>query len=66
MSDKTKEDRLRRQAMKLGYAIRKSRSHNLHADDFGEYMLIDASGNFVVLGSRFNATLDDIESFLKV
>jgi hypothetical protein len=35
-----------------------------HSDNFGEYMLIDAARNLIVLGQRFDATLDDIEAFL--
>jgi len=32
-------------------------------NNLGEFMLIEASRNFVVLGERFNATPEDIETF---
>jgi hypothetical protein len=33
------------------------------SDDFGGYMLLEANRNLVVLGERYDATLDDIEAF---
>ena len=64
-NEKTHEARIRRLARHHGYVVRKSRGRNRvpHANDFGDYMLIEASRNVVVLGERFNATLDDIEAF---
>jgi hypothetical protein len=35
-----------------------------HSNNLGEYMLLDAARNLIVLGQRFDATLDDIEAFL--
>lgn len=62
MSRTIDESALRRLARKHGYAIRKSRARESH-DQQGEFMLIDAERNCVVLGSRFDATLSDIRAF---
>jgi hypothetical protein len=34
-------------------------------DNHGEYMLIDANTNFVVLGERFDTSLNEIETYLE-
>jgi hypothetical protein len=36
----------------------------VHANDLGEYMLVDADRNFVVLGERYNASLQQIAEYL--
>ena len=58
------ENRVRKLAKREGYALHKSRSQ-CSADNLGDFMLVDASRNFVVLGSRFDASLEDIEEYLK-
>lgn len=58
-----KESNVRARAARLGYALRKSRAR-ISSDNRGEYMLIDAERNFVVLGERFNATLEDVQTYL--
>ena len=63
LAQKTQENRLRRAAARAGYRMTKSR-RALSLDNFGDYMLFDASKNFVVFGSRFDADLADIEGFL--
>ena len=63
LAQKTRENRLRRAAARAGYRVTKSR-RALSGDNVGDYMLLDASRNFVVFGSRFDANLADIESFL--
>ena len=55
--------RLRRKAQRLGYSIRKSRSR-LSLDNQGEFMVIDFN-NHLVLGDRFDASLDDVDGFLR-
>jgi hypothetical protein len=57
---------VRRKALRRGFVIRKSRQrkHVPNIDNFGDYMLIEANRNLVALGSSFDATLEDIESFL--
>ena len=65
-SGKNRENGIRRLARRYGYAVRKSRGRKYvpHADNFGEFMLVEANRNLVVLGERFDASLDDIEFFL--
>jgi hypothetical protein len=36
----------------------------LSLDNHGGYMLVNASRNAVVIGSRLNADLDEVEAFL--
>jgi hypothetical protein len=54
-------------AKRYGYAVRKSRQrkHVPNMDNFGDYMLVDERSNFVVFGSRFDATLEEIDDFLR-
>lgn len=61
----TAEARIRRMARRQGYALRKSRSRSIHADDLGDYVLIDVAGNYCVLGGKFDATLEHVEEFLR-
>lgn len=60
------EGRIRSLARRRGYSVSKSREckHLPHSNNYGEYMLTD-DRNIVVLGDRFDATLEDIEGFLK-
>jgi len=63
LAQKTRENRLRRAAARDGYRMTKSR-RRLSLDNFGDYMLFDASSNFVAFGFRFDADLDDVDHFL--
>jgi hypothetical protein len=63
-NEKVRENRLRRQAKRLGLVLRHSRARHVHVDDFGDYMLIDADGNYVVAGSRFELSLTAVQEFL--
>jgi hypothetical protein len=60
------ESALRRRADRAGYGLRKSRSRVDYPtlDNYGEYMLVDASSNISVIGHRFDASLSDIAEFL--
>ena len=60
------ESRVRSLAHRHGYKVRKSRQwKNVpNLDNFGDYQLIDTEINGVVLGSRYDATLDLIEEWL--
>jgi len=60
----TKESALRARARKLGYAIRKSRSRSIHEDNLGQYALVKEDSNDVVLGERFDASLEEIAAYL--
>jgi len=61
------ESSVRQMARRYGYAVRKSRQrkHVPNMDNFGDFMLIDERSDFVVFGSRFDATLEEIHAFLK-
>jgi hypothetical protein len=56
------ESRIRSLARWRGYAVRKSRSYV--RNDF-EYRLVDVFHNCIVMGERYDATLDQIEEYLK-
>jgi hypothetical protein len=67
MSDKVRENRLRRVAERRGMILQKSRRRDPKAIDFGGYMLIDAETNGAILGSSpvaYSATLDEVEAWL--
>jgi hypothetical protein len=63
-SKKARESTLRRRLAKEGYSLRKSRK-SICLDNFGDYMIIDTYKNYVVAGSRYDYTLDDVEDFLE-
>jgi hypothetical protein len=58
------ESRIRREAKRQGYAVRKSRTRNVHGNDLAEFMLIEVNRNCCVLGERFDASLEDIQNYL--
>ena len=57
------ENRVRKLAARLGYRLEVSRLP-LHTDNRGKFQLIESDRNMVVLGERFDASLDDIEAYL--
>ena len=61
----TTEDCLRSRARRQGYVLRKSRTQVDNHKNFGHYWLVEVKRNLAVLGARFDATLEDIETFLK-
>ena len=63
-TEKTRENRLRRQAKRLGLAIKKSRAREIHLDDHGGYRIIDLYRNRLVHGQRFELELDDVAAYL--
>jgi hypothetical protein len=67
VNNKSREASIRKLARKHGYQLHKSREwKNVpHGNNFGNYMLVELDQNAVVLGARFDATLDDIERFLR-
>jgi hypothetical protein len=60
------EATIRRRAKRLGYYVSRSRERkpSPHADNGDRYMLINPK-RWVVLGRRFDASLQDIDEFLK-
>lgn len=59
------ESRARRLAKKHGFIARKSRWRRDSIDNFGEFQLIDARGNFVVGGLRFDMSADEVIQYCK-
>ena len=57
------ENRVRKLAARLGYRVEMSRLP-LDTDNRGKFQLIESDRNMVVLGERFDASLDDIEAYL--
>ncbi|HEV2542934.1 MAG TPA: hypothetical protein VGU70_09285 [Methylobacterium sp.] len=67
MSEKVRENRLRRVAERRGLRLEKSRRRDPRAMDFGGYMLIDGYRNTVVSGANpyaYSLSLDDVEKDL--
>ncbi len=62
--DRQREERLRRQAARLGWFLRKSRVQEPHFDDMGGWMICDLEHNAVVHGSRLELDLDDVAEWL--
>ncbi|HIX90155.1 MAG TPA: hypothetical protein H9845_04585 [Candidatus Agathobaculum pullicola] len=62
-TNKALEQRLRRNLMKNGYAMHKSH-RNISADNLGGYMIIYLNGNYIVAGSRFELSLEDVQEWL--
>lgn len=69
INEKARESRVRRLAARQGLALRKSRTRNPDAVDYGGYGLVDPERNWVAYGTfnggRFIGTLDDVEEWLK-
>ena len=64
-SDKARENAYRRQAIRLGLALRKSRARHWSINDQGGYYILDAATGGVVLGSRRELDLDEVGEFLE-
>ncbi len=59
----TNEVAVRRRVQRAGYVMRRSRE-DMHFNNWGEFMLIDAATNVVVLGPHFDASLEQIAGFI--
>ena len=59
----TSDSKARRAARRVGLVARKSRWRRGSMDNRGEYMLINPMTNFVVAGSRFDLTAEDVVQF---
>lgn len=57
------ENKYRRMLKEQGYSLRKS-NKPINPDNLGGYMIVDIYDNCVVLGSRYELTLDDVRDFL--
>ena len=57
------EARARRAARRVGLIAKKSRWRHGSLDNFGGFMLIHGSYNYVVFGERFDLTPEDVISY---
>jgi hypothetical protein len=66
LEEMRRESRVRARARRAGYYVQKSRQRNYvpNLNNQGQYMLVN-DRNRIVLGERFDATLDDIEAYLR-
>lgn len=67
MSDKAREQRLRREAERQGLRLEKSRVRIPEAFEYGTYHLVDGLTGVIVaygLNSGFGLSLDDIEAYM--
>jgi len=67
VTEKVRENRLRRMAGRQGMRLEKSRRRDPRAVDFGGYMLVDIRLNAVICGSGafpYSADMDEIEQYL--
>ena len=55
----------RRAARRVGLVAIKSRWRKYSVDNFGDFMIVDPSSNFVVAGSRFDLTAADVIAYCK-
>jgi hypothetical protein len=61
-----KEANLRRRLRRHGFTLRKSRTRNERAIDFGGFMIIEDRTGFAVAGANcypFSLNIDDVERF---
>lgn len=61
---KNREQQLRRALNKAGYSLHKSRK-SFGADNLGDYMIVDICSRFVVAGSRYDLSLDEVSEWLE-
>ena len=59
------DSRARRAARRAGLVARKSRWRWGSLDNHGEYMLVDPMTNFVVAGSRYDMTAEEVLDYCK-
>jgi hypothetical protein len=64
MHPKSRENRLRRWAGRIGYRIEHSRARSIQSNNFGDFRLLDIGTNTVVCGARYDATIDEVEECL--
>ena len=60
VSEAAIEARARRAARKVGLVDRKSRWRVGSIDNYGEFMLIEPSGNYAVAGFRYDMTAEEV------
>lgn len=64
-TEKKQESRIRGLANRRGYRVEKSRQRSLHIENQGMFMLIQADINQLVLGVHYDASLEEIEAYIR-
>ncbi len=64
MSDKVRENYLRRWAKRLDLVLRKSKARQWSLHNQQGYILIDPATNAVVSGGDFDLSLDEVQEYL--
>lgn len=54
------EPQIRYRLKTVGAMLRKSRARTITANNHGDYMVVDADTNAVIVGADFNVTLKEI------
>jgi hypothetical protein len=65
ISDNALDHRARRAVKQFGLIVRKSRWRKYSIDNLGGFQIIDPATNFVVLGTRFDLTAEDVLAYCK-
>ena len=71
MDPRSRENRLRRSAQRLGLRLEKSRTRDPHDVTFGGYMLVNIERNEIAYGvaghtgPAYRFSLEDVEAYLK-
>ena len=61
-----REVRVREVLRKQGYALRKSRLRRRESsEDYGGYMIVDATRNTIEAGEKFDLSLDEVERWVR-
>ena len=72
MYPRSTENRLRREARRLGLRLEKSRARDPHDETFGRYMLVYIERNAIAYGAAghkgrgYSLTLQGVEAYLKL
>jgi hypothetical protein len=59
------ESTVRARAKRAGFSVRKSRRRSRTPSNCGEYMLLEQGRAIPILGWHYDATLDDIDQYLR-
>lgn len=65
-AEKTFENKLRRQAKRLGLELKKSRVREVHLHDHGGYQIVDLHSKRHVHGGLFSLNIHEVHAYLAV
>jgi hypothetical protein len=55
---------VRARTRKLGYPVHKLRSRSIHEANLGKCALVNEDSDYVVLGARFDVSIEEIAEYL--